>query len=474
MATTINPSPLERVLRLFAKVEPREGATSLILVANIFLILMAYYFIKPVREGWLAVSVFRGLSQLEVKAYSAFGQSLLLLLILPLYAKLAASWTRRQLILRVGTVSGLFLIGFWLLQPGLIWDQVAYAGLAFYMFVGVFSVTLVAQFWSFASDIYGEERGRRLFPLVAIGAAAGGAVGAWASESLLRLDNIDAFDLVLLSLLPLGLALLLAAWTDRRGTYGQPSEWTTARWQEPAAPSNAGAYQLIMQHRYLTGTALMVMIFNWVIASGDNILFGLVQQSVRSELEGLATPPGDIAALVNAATTAFYGNLYFWVNVMALVLQAFFVSRILRYGGLMALMLATPIVSFVAYLSMALAPVIGIIKAMKVVENSSVYSVNNTARHMLWLSATKEMLYQAKTAIDTLFVRLGDGLAALTVLLGTRVFRLDIFGFLVINLALVVVWIGVSVYLVRENRRWRERAPTPPQPLASAQGGDHA
>jgi AAA family ATP:ADP antiporter len=467
MATTLTPSPLERVLRLFAKVEPREGVTSLILVLNIFLILMAYYFIKPVREGWLSVSVFKGLSQLEVKAYSAFGQSILLLLILPLYAKLAATWTRRDLIVRVGAASGLMLIVFWLLQPGLIWERVAYAGLLFYMFVGVFSVTLVAQFWSFATDLYGEERGRRLFPLVAIGAAAGGAVGAWASEWLLRLASIDAFDLVLLSLIPLGIALLLAAWSDRRGSYGHPSAWTTTRWQEPAAPGNAGAYRLILQHRYLTATALMVMVFNWVIASGDNILFGLVQQSVRAQFEGFTGDPQEVSRLVNVATTAFYGNLYFWVNLSALVLQAFFVSRILRYGGFMALMLATPLVSFVAYASMAVAPVIGIIKAMKVAENSSVYSVNNTARHILWLPATKEMLYQAKTAIDTLFVRLGDGLAALTVLLGTRILRLDMVGFLVINLALVVVWLGLSVFLVRENRRWRVRAAAP-QPTTQA------
>jgi AAA family ATP:ADP antiporter len=74
---------------------------------------------------------------------------------------------------------------------------------------------------------------------------------------------------------------------------------------------------------------------------------------------------------------------------------------------------------------------------------------------------TKEMLYQAKTAIDTLFFRLGDGLAALTVLVGTRVVRLDMTGFLLINLGLVVVWIALSIYLVRENRRWRQRALSP-------------
>jgi AAA family ATP:ADP antiporter len=378
-------SNLERFLRLFAIVRPNEGLTSLILAGNLFLILMAYYFVKPVREGWLSVSLFQGLTQLEVKAYSAFGQSLLLLAVVPVYAALAAIWTRRQLIIRTGIGVSVCLFVFWLAQPELIWDQVPYIGIVFYMFVGIMSVTLVAQFWSFASDVYGEKRGKRLFPLVAIGASAGGAVGAWVGQQLIESEIVAAFDLILLAIVPLGMAISLAVWTDKRGTYGHPSEWTQSRWSEPAAPKNEGAYRLISRHRYLTGTAVMVMLFSWIVASGDNILFGLVQESINLELEGTGANAQEISRLVNAATTAFYSDLYFWINTAGLLLQAFFVSRILRYGGFMALMLASPIISLGAYLSMAVAPVLGLIKAMKVAENSSNYSVNNTARHMLWL-----------------------------------------------------------------------------------------
>jgi len=455
-------SNLERFLRLFARVRPNEGITSLILAANLFLILMAYYFIKPVREGWLSVSLFGGLTQLEVKAYSAFGQSLLLLAVVPIYALLASIWTRRQLIVRTGISMSALLLLFWLAQPELIWDQVPFVGIVFYMFVGIFSVTLVAQFWSFASDVYGEARGKRLFPLVAIGASAGGALGAWLGQQLIEREIVAAFDLILLAILPLGTAVVLTVWTDRRGTYGHPHEWTRARWHEPAAPVNEGAYRLIARHRYLGATATMVVLFSWIVASGDNILFGLVQESVHLELDGTDVSAQEMSRLVNAATTAFYSDLYFWINLAGLLLQAFVVSRILRYGGFMALMLASPLISLAAYLSMAVAPVIGLIKAMKVAENSSNYSVNNTARHMLWLPVSKEMLYQAKTAIDTLFVRIGDGLAAVTVLLGTRIWTLNVVSFLWINVALALIWIPLAVYLVRENRRWRLTAATPP------------
>lgn len=453
----------ERFLRIFADVKPREGLTSVILVSNIFLILIAYYMIKPVREGWLAVSRIPGLSQLEVKSYSAFAQSLLLFAILPLYSRLAAVWTRRALILRVGTAFGVLLILFWLTQPGMLISKIPYAGVAFYLFVGIFSVTLVAQFWSFTSDIYGPERGRRLFPLVAVGAALGAVVGSWIGETLVKMGAFEAFDLMLVALIPLAAALALVAWSDRRGTYGSPSDWTTSRWNEPAAPHNEGPFRLIFRHQYLAATATMILVFSWIVASGDNILFAIVQESLSAELSPFRDDPVVFDRLLKDATSAFYSDLYFWVNLIGLILQAFFVSRILRFGGMQALLLTTPIISLAAYASMAFAPILGLIKVMKVAENSSAYSINNTARHMLWLPTTKEMLYQAKPTVDTLFVRLGDGLAALTILVGTRLVPLDNSAFLAINIVLVFVWIALTLFLVKEHRRWvRDRAVNPP------------
>ena len=162
---------------MFADVQPREGVTCVILIGNIFLILMAFYLIKPVREGWLAVTDIGSLTKVEIKAYSAFAQSLLLFGILPVYARMAAQWQRRVLITRVG---------------------------------GAFGVALVAQFWAFTADVYGADRGSRLFPIVAIGAALGATLGSWLGQVLVRLPAIEAFDLILVALVPLGLALWLA------------------------------------------------------------------------------------------------------------------------------------------------------------------------------------------------------------------------------------------------------------------------
>jgi AAA family ATP:ADP antiporter len=193
-------------------------------------------------------------------------------------------------------------------------------------------------------------------------------------------------------------------------------------------------------------------LFSWIVASGDNILFGMIQEVISADLVAI-TNPEDLSQAVKTATTAFYSDLYFWINLIGLLLQAFIVSRLIQFGGFSLLVLATPLISLVAYFSMAIAPVLGIIKFMKIAENSSNYSINNTARHMLWLPTTKAMLYQAKATVDTLFVRIGDGLAALIVLLGTRVWSFSLFDFLIINIVLSLIWTGFAIYLSREYRR---------------------
>jgi AAA family ATP:ADP antiporter len=76
-------SRTETFLRIFTDVRPGEGFAGLILMLDIFLVLAAYYLIKPVREGWLSISDIRGLSKIELKAYSSFAQTLVLLLVVP-------------------------------------------------------------------------------------------------------------------------------------------------------------------------------------------------------------------------------------------------------------------------------------------------------------------------------------------------------------------------------------------------------
>ena len=49
----------------------------------------------------------------------------------------------------------------------------ANVGVFFYIWVGLFSLSIIAQFWSYANDIYSKEAGSRLFPVIGVGMTAG-------------------------------------------------------------------------------------------------------------------------------------------------------------------------------------------------------------------------------------------------------------------------------------------------------------
>ena len=69
MTGQASTSRLERLLNLFTVVRPGEAKTALLLALNVFLILMAYYILKTVREALIL-----GEGTAELKSYLSAGQ----------------------------------------------------------------------------------------------------------------------------------------------------------------------------------------------------------------------------------------------------------------------------------------------------------------------------------------------------------------------------------------------------------------
>jgi len=75
---------------------------------------------------------------------------------------------------------------------------------------------------------------------------------------------------------------------------------------------------------------------------------------------------------------------------------------------------------------------------------------------VLWLPTTTEMKFKCKPAIDTLFFRLGDGLAAVTIWFGSNIMMLSNQAYFRFNMVLVLIWLGAATVLVREHRKMTE------------------
>jgi AAA family ATP:ADP antiporter len=315
-------------------------------------------------------------------------------------------------------------------------------------------VFVVAQFWAFAADIYSEERGQRMFPPIAVGATSGAVCGSWITEILVKSGIFGTEWLLMVAMIPLTASIVLYRMVESR--MHQPISETKP---SPAPDSvlkdsGRGAISMIFSNRFLLATAVITLILSWVNTNGENLLFRVVQDFLNGQaLQESISDPNKLIAFTRDGTTAFYGDFYFWVNIMALLLQAFVASRLIKYGGFGAILLMTPVVALVSYTAMAFVPVLAIVKLMKIAENASDYSINNTARNVLWLPVSREMKYKGKATIDSLFVRIGDGIAALTVLVGVQILVLSTQSFFILNVGLVFIWITLAFVVIREYHR---------------------
>jgi AAA family ATP:ADP antiporter len=170
-------------------VQAGEGRTALLLALNGFLLLAAYYSIRPLRAGLLLPVLIplpggRVLEGPQITSYTGAVFAALFLLIVPLYGSIAGKVGRIRLInsttlFFVTTLIGFFFVG----RSGVYPTPV---GVAFFLWMGVFNLTIIAQFWSFANDLYTPEQGKRLFAIVGFGGSVGAASGALIASVLIE------------------------------------------------------------------------------------------------------------------------------------------------------------------------------------------------------------------------------------------------------------------------------------------------
>ena len=248
--------------------------------------------------------------------------------------------------------------------------------------------------------------------------------------------------MMLVSAALLGFSMLITNWVHHREDRASRQASAPDAAQKPlGAP---GGFQLILKTRYLLLIAFLVLISNCVNTTGEFILGKTVEQNAQAQAAG--SP--DAALAEKNFIGQFYANFYFWINLFGAGLQMFLVSRIMQHLGAGVALFFLPVIALGGYTMLALEPILSLIRIAKIVENTVDYSIQNTARHALFLTTSREAKYKAKAAIDSFFWRTGDALSGLLVLIGTQL-ALTPSGFATVNVVLVLIWLGIAFAIVR-------------------------
>ncbi len=407
------------MLNLLTRVRPGEGRSVALFFTHGLLLMTAYYIVKALRESFM-------LSQhsAEVRAYAVAVIALVLMFLVPLYSVI-----RRRLdgVRLINAVTWFFVANMLLFVPLAATDLKL--GFVFFVWVAVFGVVVVSQFWALAADSLNLKSGQRLFPAIMVGVNLGALVGAKLAE--VSVAALGTNGLMLLGAAALAVTTLLS----QRARDAVPDGSRPAATRvEVEQPHLLGGFRLIFRDRYLTLVACLVVILNWVNTTGEFLLADFVKGTAQALYAS-----GQIAD-IGEFITRFYGDFFFWVTLVGLALQLFLVSRIYRRVGVRGAVLVLPVVAIVGYGLLIFVPIFTIVRLVKIIENSVDYSIMATTRHALFLPTSRAAKYEAKTAIDTFFWRFGDLIQAGAVFLGINLFGWATIEFAALNLLLALVW----------------------------------
>ena len=403
-----------------------------------FLLMAAYYMIRPVREALILTE-----GNAELRSYAVGVQALLMVAVIPAYGLLVRRVSSSRVFRCVNAFFALNLLMFFLLgQASLRF------GFVFFVWGSLFGVMVVTQFWAFASDLFSVSCGQRLFGVIAVGISGGGWIGS--SIASTAMGSIGPHGLMLAAAAVLGAATCLSGCVRDSIPAASRSSRPSDEPETGSAPQGAGrwlgGFAVIGRSRYLVGIAALVVLLNWITSTGDYVLSNWLVDLARRDA------PGAQATYIGQ----FMGRYCSTITLAGFLIQLLLVSRIIHLAGLARALLVTPVAFLAGYLLIGVIPVFALLQSVLVVHRSLDYSLLSTTRSALMLPTSREERFQARTAIDTLFYRLGDLLSAFSVFAGLRLFGDARMQFVWLILALSVTMTVVAWLIGREySRRYR-------------------
>ncbi len=439
------------------RVRRREAATVLLSAAYFFLVLSAWYVLRPIRD---AMGVAGGVDNLQ---WLFTATAAVMLLVHPLFAAIVARWSRRRFVTVTYRFFMLCLIAFFVVLNAVPEGGQAsiWVGRSFFIWTSVFNLFVVSVFWSFMTDIYRERQSRRLFALIGVGGTLGAILGSSITAFLTAI--FTPATLLWFSILLLECAVVCVKRLDRRargrksGTAEAPAageapgaaaagiDSQARRTTSPGKMAGPGGEVIggsplegiarVLRSPYLLGICVFMLLFT----TGSTFLYGMVSSAV------------DLSFLDDTLHPAIFARIDLAVNILTLLTQLFLTGRIVKRLGVGLTLALLPLVSMAGFLTLAVAPVFAAVVVFYILRRAGNFAIAVPMREVLYTVLPRRDKYKAKNFNDTFLYRTGD-------LLGIWSFRmLGGLGLGTSALAWTMVpvagaWVLVSLWLGRRQR----------------------
>ena len=427
MSEARRDSAVGRAIRAATKVEPHELQATVLSFLFVFLLMTAYFILRPVRDAlssdwtdeqlsWLWTSTFF-VSLIAVSVYGAVISRLRLRIIVPgVYTFFAATF-----------------VAFYV--AGRVFGDNDLVNRAYYVWLSVFSLYHLSVFWTFMSGLYNREQAKRLFAIIAMGASAGAIVGP--SVPTFFADNIGTLNLLLIAavLLMVPIPIIFRLEALRATHLGNEDVQAVSSAENRLSGNPFSGFRTFISNPYLLAIGLFILLYvvmNTFIYFELRKMLGDFDRDVRAQI---------------------WGGIDLAVNTLAFVTALFGTGRLATRFGMPSTLALIPVLMVGGWLVVSLSPVLMVLIGLQVARRAGNYAITRPGREMLFTAVDDDTRFKAKPVIDIVVYRGGDVMTAWLYTALTATFGLGLAGVALVSAAFCAVWAGAGIFLGRKYER---------------------
>lgn len=430
-------------LRRFVDIRLGEGALMAWAGLYVFVLMTAYYVLRPIRD---AMGVEGGIENLPW----LFTATLIAMIALnPLYAALVRNLPSRSFIPLVYLFFVANLGVFAALAHTVSPENMVWVGRAFFIWLSVFNLFVVSVFWTLMVDLFDSSQAKRLFGVISAAATLGAILGSTIAATLATVLTTGL-------MMAAAAALLLIAVVCVARIIRLARDIPSRSHADLEGGKIGGGLWAGITH--LSRSPYLINIGFYILLYAITSTFLYFQQAEIAKS----------AFADRAARTQFFASVDLAVNVLTLFIQVFLTGRMLRLLGTAKCAALLPLLTLAGFAILALSPTIGVIVGCQVIRRVGNFGLAKPTREVLFTVVSREDKYKAKNVLDTVVYRLGDQVGAWTYALFSG---FGVAGLAVVALPFAAAWLVNGWWLGTRHDEMAARrgGETGPREVASAQ-----
>lgn len=423
MVESRRDNPLTRIIRAATRIEANELQATVLSFAFVFVLMTAYFILRPVRDSLSSDWTDEQLSWLWTSTF------FISVVAVSLYGGVISRIRMRVIVPSMYAFFALTFVGFYV--AGQSFGDNDLVNRAYYVWLSVFSLYHLSIFWTFMSGLYNREQAKRLFAIIAMGATAGAIVGP--AIAALFADRIGNLNLLLIAALLLVLPIAFIGRLEqlRISDLGNAKTQTDLAGGRELSANPFSGFKTFASNPYLLAIGLFI------------VLYVVMNTFIYFELRKMM---GDFD---RETRTQIWAGIDLAVNTLTFIVGLFVTGRLASRVGMPATLALIPVFMVGGWLVVALSPVLAVLAGLQIARRAGNYAITRPGREMLFTAVDADSRYKAKPVIDVVVYRGGDMLTAWIYTFFTTSLAFGTAGIAAIAAIIAAVWAVVGVLLGR-------------------------